>query len=184
VTLHTAGGIKIKAKKLVIACGYESLKYVPKHIADIHSTYAMVSEPLSEKYFWHRNSLVWETATPYMYFRVVSDNRILIGGRDDPFHPPHISSARIKSKTKMLQKAFLKKMPNIPMKPDFCWAGAFAVTKDGLPYIGSIPERPDTYFALGFGGNGITFSVIAAQIIRDLVTGKKNKDADIFTFNR
>jgi glycine/D-amino acid oxidase-like deaminating enzyme len=184
VTLYTSSGLKVKAKKLVIAAGYESLQYVPKKIADIHSTYAMVSEPLPEEYFWHRNSLIWETATPYMYFRVVSDNRILVGGRDDPYHPPHIRSSLIRHKTALLQKAFLKHMPHIPLKRDFCWAGAFAVTKDGLPYIGSIPERPNTYFALGFGGNGITFSVIAAQIIKDLITGKKNKDAAIFEFNR
>jgi glycine/D-amino acid oxidase-like deaminating enzyme len=75
-------------------------------------------------------------------------------------------------------------MPHIPLKPDFSWAGAFAVTKDGLPYIGSIPERPNTYFALGFGGNGITFSVIAAEILQDLIQGKKNESAGLFEFNR
>jgi glycine/D-amino acid oxidase-like deaminating enzyme len=38
IILHTQNGLKIKAKKLVIACGYESLRYVPKKIADIYST--------------------------------------------------------------------------------------------------------------------------------------------------
>jgi len=75
-------------------------------------------------------------------------------------------------------------MTHIPLKPDFSWAGAFATTKDGLPYIGTIPERPNTYFALGFGGNGITFSVIAAEILRDLIQGKKNENAKLFMFNR
>jgi len=37
---------------------------------------------------------------------------------------------------------------------------------------------------LGFGGNGITFSVIAAEIIRDMITGKRNKDASLFSFDR
>lgn len=184
VTLQTHSGLKIKAKKLVIACGYESLKYVPKKIAEIHSTYALVSEPLDEKYFWHRNSLIWETATPYMYFRVVSENRILVGGRDDPNHSPHIKPSLITKKTGQLTNAFRKKMPHIPLKPDFSWAGAFAITKDGLPYIGSIPERPNTYFALGFGGNGITFSVIAAEILQDLIQDKKNVNAGLFEFNR
>jgi glycine/D-amino acid oxidase-like deaminating enzyme len=184
VTLHVRDNLKVKAKKLIIASGYESLQYVPKKIANINSTYALVSEPLPDKYFWHRNSLVWETATPYMYFRVVSENRILVGGRDDPFHHPHIKPSTISNKTTQLQKAFLKRMPHIPLKPDFSWAGAFATTKDGLPYIGTIPERPNTYFALGFGGNGITFSVIAAEIIRDLIQNKKNANADIFAFNR
>jgi glycine/D-amino acid oxidase-like deaminating enzyme len=184
VTLHMNDDLQVKAEKLIIASGYESLQYVPKKIADIHSTYAMVSEPLSDEYFWHRNSLIWETATPYMYFRVVSENRILIGGRDDPYHHPHMKPSVIEKKTTQLRNAFLKKLPRIPLKPDFSWAGAFAVTKDGLPYIGSIPERPNTYFALGFGGNGITFSVIAAEILRDMVMGKKNENAKLFKFNR
>lgn len=184
VTLTTGNGRKIKAKKLVIACGYESLKYVPKKIADIHSTYALVSEPLDEKYFWHKNSLIWETALPYMYFRVVSENRILIGGRDDPYHHPHIPPSVINRKAQQLVKGFRKRMTHIPLKADFAWEGAFAVTKDGLPYIGSIPERPHTYFALGFGGNGITFSVIAAGILHDLIQGKKNENAALFQFNR
>lgn len=184
ITLHTDNGFVINAKKLVIACGYESLKYVPKKVAEINSTYAMVSEPLPDIHFWYKDSLIWETAVPYMYFRAVSENRILVGGRDDPFHHPHILPSIIKRKTAMLQQAFLKKMPHIPLKIDFSWAGAFASTKDGLPYIGCIPERPDTYFALGFGGNGITFSVIAADIIHDLITGKKNDHARLFSFDR
>ena len=184
VTLHMKNDLQVKARKLVIASGYESLQYVPKKIADIHSTYALVSEPLHDKYFWHRNSLIWETATPYMYFRVVSENRILIGGRDDPYHHPHMKPSVIVKKTTQLCNAFLKKLPDIPLKADFSWAGAFATTKDGLPYIGSIPERPNTYFALGFGGNGITFSVIAAEILRDMISGKTNNNAKLFEFNR
>lgn len=184
IKLQTGNGPVIKAKKLVIACGYESLKYIPKKIAEINSTYALVSEPLPDVRFWYKNSLIWETAVPYMYFRAVSENRILVGGRDDPFHHPHIPPSVIKRKVDMLQQAFLKKMPHIPLKADFSWAGVFANTKDGLPYIGCIPERPDTYFALGFGGNGITFSVIAAEIIHDLIMEKKNEHVQLFSFNR
>jgi glycine/D-amino acid oxidase-like deaminating enzyme len=184
VILHAGDGTKISARKLIIACGYESLKYVPQKIADIQTTYALVSEPLPNEYFWYKNSLIWETAEPYTYFRVVSENRILIGGRDDPFHHPHVLPSVISRKTDQLVSAFRKRMPHIPLKADFSWAGAFATTADGLPYIGAIPERPNTYFALGFGGNGITFSVIAAQIIRDMVLGKKNPDAHLFSFDR
>lgn len=184
VILRMKNGLYVKAKKLIIACGYESLKYIPKKIANIQSTYALVSEPLPKEYFWYKNSLIWETADPYMYFRVVSENRILIGGRDDPYHRPHIAPSIVGKKASQLVAAFCKKMSHIPLKADFSWAGAFATTKDGLPYIGSIKEHPDTYFALGFGGNGITFSVIAAEIIRDMILGNKNENASLFDFNR
>ncbi len=43
---------------------------------------------------------------------------------------------------------------------------------------------PNSYFSLGFGGNGITFSLIAAEIITDMLLGKENADAKIFAFER
>jgi glycine/D-amino acid oxidase-like deaminating enzyme len=87
-------------------------------------------------------------------------------------------------KAKSLERTFTKLFPAIKFKTDFQWSGTFASTKDGLPYIGSIRQHPHTYFALGFGGNGITFSAIAAVIIKDMLKGEKNKDAVIFKFDR
>lgn len=43
---------------------------------------------------------------------------------------------------------------------------------------------PHTLFALGYGGNGITFSVIAAEIIRDLVCEGRSREAELFRFDR
>jgi glycine/D-amino acid oxidase-like deaminating enzyme len=184
VELITADKKKIRCKKLIIACGYESQQYIPKKVQELQATYAICSEPYTQKKFWYRNSLIWETARPYLYLRTTNDNRILIGGKDIPYSNPAKRDALINQKADSLQKSFSKIFPGIPFKTDFKWAGTFASTKDGLPYIGSIRQRPHTYFALGFGGNGITFSAIAANMIRDILAGKKNADADIFSFDR
>jgi glycine/D-amino acid oxidase-like deaminating enzyme len=183
VTLRTDDGHIVKARKLIIACGYESIRYIPKKIAEIHTTYAFVSEPVSKEQLWHRDSLIWETASPYMYFRKVDGDRLLVGGKDDKFHHPVTRHSATSRKAKMLEHGFTQRM-GIPIKADFSWSGAFAVTKDGLPYIGTVPGISNTYFALGYGGNGITFSVIAAEIIHDLILGKKNSDAPVFNINR
>jgi glycine/D-amino acid oxidase-like deaminating enzyme len=45
-------------------------------------------------------------------------------------------------------------------------------------------EYPNCYFALGYGGNGITLSLVAAQIIRDAILDRRNPAADLFSFNR
>ena len=37
---------------------------------------------------------------------------------------------------------------------------------------------------MGYGGNGITFSVGAADILKDIIMGKKNKDLELFSFDR
>jgi glycine/D-amino acid oxidase-like deaminating enzyme len=53
-----------------------------------------------------------------------------------------------------------------------------------LPFIGSYKPLTNSYFALGFGGNGITFSQVAATIINDKIVGKNNNNETIFSFNR
>ena len=184
VQLQTRSGNTIKARKLVIACGYESAAYIPQKVQTIQSTYAIVSEPFQAKHFWYRNALIWETARPYLYLRTTSDHRILVGGKDDDFANPRLREKALASKARALEHAFCKLFPDINFKTDFKWAGAFASTKDGLPYIGTLPGKPNTYFALGFGGNGITFSIIAAQIIVHLAGGQKDPHADIFSFTR
>jgi glycine/D-amino acid oxidase-like deaminating enzyme len=184
VTLHSDWGPRIKAKQLIIACGYESQQYLPKKIERLYSTYSIVSEPFFTQQFWHQNALIWETANPYLYMRTTNDQRILVGGKDDLFYNPGRRDAALPRKIKQLENSFARLFPYIHFRTDFAWAGTFASTKDGLPYIGTMPERPHTWFALGFGGNGITFSVIAAQVISDLLSGVKNPHKDLFDFNR
>ncbi|RYU96191.1 NAD(P)/FAD-dependent oxidoreductase [Emticicia agri] len=184
VELHTNFGDTVKAKKLIIACGYESQEYLSQKVVDFNSSFAIVSEPLETKNLWYQNCLIWETARPYLYIRTTDDNRILIGGKDEPFYNPDKRDKLTGKKALQLEKAFEKKFPDLDFRTDFRWAGTFAETKDGLPYIGKVDEHPDTYFALGFGGNGIVFSQIAAEIIRDALVGKKNAGEAIFRFDR
>ena len=184
VNLRTDNQHTVRARRVVIAAGYESLNFVQQKIATLHSTYVIISEPMSQPDLWYDNCLIWETARPYLYMRTTADNRILVGGFDEPFYNPDKRDRLLPKKTAQLEKAFAKKFPDLAFQADFSWAGTFAETPDGLPYIGSTPEHPLAYFALGFGGNGITFSLIAAHIIRDLYLDKPNSDADIFSFDR
>ena len=184
VELVTSTGFRILAKKLVIACGYESQRYIKQKVQELHSTFAIVSETCKDKDFWYKNALIWETKNPYLYLRTTNDRRILVGGKDVNHSDPAYRDNLLPRKAKDLLLAFNELFPDIPFKIDFRWAGVFASTKDGLPFIGAIPERPNTYFALGFGGNGITFSVLASKMIREMIQGKKNDDAGIFSFDR
>jgi glycine/D-amino acid oxidase-like deaminating enzyme len=183
--LTTETGYSIKAKKIIYATGYEALKLIDKKIADLNSTYATISEQANtHKPFWKDDVLIWNTADPYLYMRTTKDKRILVGGRDEEFYNPEKRDKLIKAKSRQLVKDFNHVFPGIAFKPEFSWTGTFATTGDGLPYIGNYKKRAGSFFALGFGGNGITFSQIAAEIIRDEIKGKKNKDAAIFSFER
>lgn len=184
IELITENGIKMNCKKVVIACGYESEAYLPEKVTKLHATYAIVSEPILDNKFWYKNSLIWETDDPYLYIRSTKDKRILIGGKDIPYTSATARDKKLTQKVKALEESFASLFPSIPFKTDFSWAGTFAGTKDGLPYIGEHRSNPGIYFALGFGGNGITFSSIAGEIIRDIFVGKKNEHLSIFKFHR
>lgn len=185
IKLTTAEGATIQARKLIYATGYEATEVIRKNIVKLHSTYATVSEHLADPAVMpHKSAVMWNTAKPYLYLRKTQDGRIIIGGRDEEFISPVKRDKLIPKKTKQLAADYLRLFPGSDFKPEFSWTGTFGTTADGLPYIGRYPSLPHTYFALGFGGNGITFSLIAAEMLTDLLTGKKNRDARLFSFDR
>jgi glycine/D-amino acid oxidase-like deaminating enzyme len=183
-TVHTEQGCRITARKVVFATGYESQHYLDPHDAKLISTYAVASEPLREMTGWYDQCLIWETARPYCYLRTTPDNRVLIGGEDEAFRDATRRDRLIGRKTQKLQRRFHSLFPHLKFQVAFAWAGTFAETKDGLPYIGEHPAWPNAYFILGYGGNGITFGLLGAEIVRDALLQRPNPHADLFRFER
>ena len=182
--LTTENGHTITCKNVVIAAGYEAADFLPKKVMDLLTTFAIVSHPVDKRYIWKNRALIWETKEPYLYMRTTADNRIIVGGEDEPFNDPDKRDEVLRKKALTLEKKFKKLFPKVPFVTDMSWAGTFSATADGLPFIGTYPRKPNMYFALGYGGNGITFSMIAAQIIGNLIVGKEDYRAEIFGFNR
>ena len=184
VTVETEQGFSVKARRLVCATGYEALDILPRNIAALKSTFAFASEPLVSFTGWWEKCLIWETARPYLYMRTTSDGRAIVGGEDDPFRDPERRDRLASGKADTLAATFREMFPAIDLEVACYWAGTFGETKDGLAYIGAIPEFPRYLFALGFGGNGITYSAVAAEIIRDSILKRPNADAMLFRFDR
>jgi glycine/D-amino acid oxidase-like deaminating enzyme len=184
VKLTTAEGFTIHAKNVINASGYEIGHFIQKKIVTLHATYALASENIPGDTFWKDDAMIWNTADPYLYMRATVDRRIMIGGRDEKFYNPTRRDKLLKKKTKQLANDFTQLFPHLQMVPEFSWAGTFGITEDSLPFIGTYKKYPHTYFALGFGGNGITFSTIAAKLLCDQIKGIHNKDLDLFKFDR
>lgn len=183
VVVHTPQG-RIRATKIVYATGYQSAKYLKRSVGSLHSTYAAASQANLEIPGWPDERLLWESARPYFYGRRTDDGRVIIGGEDTDSAKDHDRDALLDRQITRLTARFQELFPATEFEPEFAWAGTFGETKDGLAYIGQVAERPSAYFALGYGGNGITFSVIAAQLICDLYRGRPNPDAAVFRFDR
>jgi len=179
----TTNGHRINCKYVIIAAGFEAGKFLPKKVMKLTSTYAIISQPVDQKYIWHGHSLIWETHEPYLYIRT-SNNRIIVGGEDEDFKDPVLRDRLIRRKVSLLEKKFRKLFPNIPFVTEMTWCGTFSSTEDGLPFIGHWPGKKRMLYALGYGGNGITFSMIAAQIIRNKLSGIPDEREAVFGFER
>ena len=78
---------------------------------------------------------------------------------------------------------FERLLPGLDSRADFAWTGSFGQSATGLPTIGPIPRMPNCWAALGYGGNGTTYSRIAADIICSAFAGRPDVDADLYGFH-
>ena len=185
VSLVTADKTVVRARFLVFASGYETRDFLRQDVVRLASTYAFATEPLASIEGWgEEQCLIWERAQPYLYLRTTRDRRVIIGGEDEDFRNPDRRDRLLPRKTDQLAARLRELFPEMQLELGFAWAGTFGETRDGLAYIGAHPDWPSTYFALGYGGNGITYALIAAEIIRDGLTGRENDDAELFRFER
>ncbi|MFZ4927498.1 NAD(P)/FAD-dependent oxidoreductase [Chryseobacterium sp. Mn2064] len=177
-------GFKIRAKKMIYCVGYESKNLIKEDFVDLKSTFAIVSEIEQETFKNINNTLVWNTDDPYLYMRTTDDGRLLIGGGDEDFYDARKRDALLNKKEKEILKTLKKIKPGYHFYTDFVWAGTFGETKDGLPYIGEHEKFKNSYFVLGFGGNGITFSVTGMEMASLFMKNKKHLLSRYFKFGR
>jgi glycine/D-amino acid oxidase-like deaminating enzyme len=177
-------GQVIEAKKVICCTGFESTQLLKEKIAQLYYTYATVSEQeiVLNKHF--EELILWNTSNPYLYMRTTDDGRFLVGGEDSKFNFPLFQQKIKESKSKNLIAKLEKTVPGIQFIEDFSWGGTFGTTKDGLPYIGESPEYEKIFFVLGFGGNGITFSVQGMEMVQAYMKGKTHNLSAYYRFGR
>jgi glycine/D-amino acid oxidase-like deaminating enzyme len=186
VTLRTPEGFEVRAGHLVFAAGYEAQQWLDRRVARNRSSYAFISDPIAADALGAlANTLTWETARPYLYLRSTDDGRLLVGGMDDAIDIPARRDARVEKKARVLLKKVLALWPQLPLAIDFAWAGTFAETEDGLPFFGPHPQHgPRVHFAMAYGGNGITYSMVGAGLLRAMIERRRHPLAALFSFSR
>lgn len=179
VTLTTDGGHSVSARHVVLATGYALAKLLRPRGYRVISTWAMATAPQPDA-LWPSRCLIWEAADPYLYCRTTRDGRVVAGGEDADFEDEARRDAQTPRKVARIATKLGRLMPGIDTAPDFSWAGCFGESATGLPAIGVVPGTPRCHAVMGFGGNGITFSAIAAEMIQRAVLGLPDPDADLF----
>jgi glycine/D-amino acid oxidase-like deaminating enzyme len=183
VVATTKHGPTIRVRHLIFATGYEFPTVVPQNGHKIISTWAIATRPQPRR-LWPERCFIWEASDPYLYLRVTPDCRIICGGEDEDFADEARRDAKLPMKTAVLQRKLKQLFPHVNPRAEFAWCGSFGTTRTGSPTIGPIPRKPRCYAALGYGGNGITFSMMAAQMLRGMIMGVGDPDADLVSFNR
>ncbi len=180
VTLLTDTGHAVRAKHVVFCCGYEFPKGVPTPGASVVSTWALASKSGRRRPTWLADTLVWEASDPYLYLRMDREGRIIAGGEDESDAAAHEDPKKLERKSAILTAKLQRLLPDVDFAIDYVWAGAFGSSATGLPSIGPVEGMDHTWAVMGFGGNGITYSAIAAEIVSTEVRGKQDPDADLY----
>jgi glycine/D-amino acid oxidase-like deaminating enzyme len=123
-----------------------------------------------------------DTDNPYHYIRVDKgepEDTVIIGGEDhrsDIPVDPEKNFAALREYADM----FLK---NIPHTYERKWKGPILEPVDGLAYIGPLDQK-NILYAMAFSGNGMTYSGITAQVVRDYILKNKNQYQKIYETKR
>ena len=151
-------------------------------------TYVLVTERIPSRIrrqIGLRDVMLWDTERPYHYVRWTDDGRLLLGGEDRPVKAGTARGLQFAQAAKELREYFVAHLPPIGgVKIAGSGEGLLAMTPDGLPYIGRHRHYPGHLFALGYGGNGMSFAALAARLLLDEIRGITTPEHELFAFNR
>jgi gamma-glutamylputrescine oxidase len=175
--VHTAEG-EVRCKVLVL-CGNAYLGKVVRSLTPRVmpvSTQIIATEPLGEaraRELLPTDVCVEDVRYVLDYYRLSADNRLLFGGGTvyggtDP--------SNIEKKLRPNMEKIFPQMRGV--KVDHAWSGNFALSFSRVPQMGKL--GPNTYFAHGYSGHGVTGSHLYGRILAEAVDGDTSR-FDVFS---
>ncbi len=162
--------VNMTVPKLILATGYNLLPSIKKEIkkSKLVKTFVGVTQKLKSGIFEKvRYAMMWESKTPYNYFRKSAEDRLVIGGRD-------VSTLKMDEKIRKKQVEILiekieKCAPYLGnnLKTPFSYSAIFGESTDEIPFIGPSEKFSNVFVTAGFGGNGTVYAAMAAKMASD-----------------
>ena len=180
---------EVLADWAIIATGYATPEFKP--LAGrfrMTTTYVIATPPIAaatRRRMGLGRVMLWDTEVPYHYARWTPDRRLILGGEDEPRRHVRNRHAALERHATSLTSHLVSLFPVLEgTKPEYAWEGLFATSPDGLPYIGPHRRYPRQLFALGYGGNGMTFGYMAGEILQRYVLEKETEEDRFYGFSR
>ncbi len=181
--LRTPGGT-VRAKRVAVCTGgYTGQRLNPllkNKILPILSN-SVVTRVLTDAEMkacnFRSQTFMTDTRTLRFYYRLLKGNRLQLGSRSavtgaDAEDPVHL---------KLLTDGIARKFPPLAgIQIDYSWWGWVDVAHDMMPRITQPDPAQNVWYAVGYGGNGVSFSTWAGKRLAERVAGQ---DAGREVFN-
>lgn len=156
----------VHAKQVVLACGGYLAGLRDKVDAAILpiATYVMVSEPLGARMdtAMSTRAAVYDTRFAFDYYRPLSDNRLLWGGRIS------VLDRSPEDVKRLLYRDMLKVFPQLDgVRIDYAWSGLMSYARHEMPQIGLIDDG--LWLAQAFGGHGVAPTAFAGELLASAI---------------
>ena len=171
--IETADG-QVRAEKIIFACHFPFVNFPGMYFARMHQerSYVLALENAP------RVDGMWIGAGDGGYSLRDYHDLLLLGGGAH-----RCGENRTGGRYELLRQAARKWFPD--SREVAHWSAQDCVMTDGVPLIGRYAEsRPNWYVATGFQKWGMTSSMVAATLLSDLIQGKGNPYASVFTPQR
>ncbi|WP_326523545.1 NAD(P)/FAD-dependent oxidoreductase [Sphingomonas sp.] len=155
---------RLAADRIILAGGYERARAFLPQAFSLLSSYAIATAPGAAP-CWREDAMLWEASDPYLYCRTDADGRIIAGGEDEDLATPETArDRRIGEKAGTIAAKLARMIGVDDLRIDRRWAATFGASPDGLPAIGRARNHEGLWLASGFGGNGVSFAALAAEL--------------------
>ena len=187
-TVHTSDGT-IRSRRVVVATAMPTMLYkgLARHFW-FKRTYLVETLPVPAKIrpqLGPRDAILRDVADPPHLIRWVGGDRLLVCGADAEAVPLRQLDKIVRQRTGQLMYELSTIYPDISgIQPDYGWTAAYALTAEGLPYIGPHRNYPHHLFAFGDASHSMTGAYLASRILLRQHLGEPDPIDEAFSFNR
>lgn len=181
----------VEADRLVLATGASAAQFqqVQNRQVPLH-TYVVLTEPLTpaqlDGVHWQGREAIVDARNQEHYYRLMSDNRLLVGGGDvHYFYDNVLGIDRYAPAFDHLERFIHTTFPALRgIKITHHWGGPISATFDLTPVLGYIGSGQRAIYAAGCMGHGLALAVLNGQTISDMIGGRHTPLTETFFVGR